>query len=89
MQIIKNGSRNSKASPGRKHEKNTPPNKLKHECSTHAPEETEHFNIQRSCLRELKLFSQSNELSLLGFRQPTEEQYAQSREVKDKIRKSQ
>lgn len=43
------------------------------------------YAISRSCLSELRLFHRPKEPSLLGFRQPTEEQYKDSRKATPKM----
>lgn len=47
------------------------------------------FNIRRSCLSEISILSRPKKLNIIGFRQPTEWQYEQSRDLKPKQQQSQ
>ena len=40
------------------------------------------FDLKRSCLSEVKLLRRPNQLSIIGFRKPTEYQLSQSRQIK-------
>ena len=47
------------------------------------------FNVKRSCLQEIKLLSRPKTPTVLGFRQPTDEQYDESRGIVPKVVESQ